>query len=251
MESKLDKLRELRLTMEKMDSSLSVEMKELLSEHAMKAYLKLLGEHLDASNAKVTASIFMKRYAFLPVIYLYAMTAWNEKLDTSYDNVSLETKDDEKLWLPGIRFGHLDTEEFELDRDKWRIECIETLFKEHISPLIDRLYYTTKVSKLILWENIAVYLFWLYEAVFMEEDIPKEIQHRAKEDFQFIVFQASGNMFGNYVENPLTRYYNERLYVEELGKEIRKRDTCCYSHLTNMKKRCATCPLISKEKRVK
>lgn len=234
MDSKLDKLRKLRLTTEKIHSPLSIEISEILKEQSIVNYLDILSAHIDASNVKVAASLFVKRYSFLTVIYLYAMTAWNEKLNISYENVSIETDESDKLWLPNFHFHHLESETLRADRDEWRSNCIESLFKEHVSPILNLLSQTTKVSKLILWENIAVYIYWLYETVLVEE--PIEIVNRSKEDFQFIMNKAPGHLFGDYDINPLNRYYRE-----EEGKEV-KRSTCCYSHLTNSNKYCKTCP---------
>lgn len=232
----LDKLSKLRLTTEKINSPLSIETSNLQDEQYLGKYLDTLSCFIGASNSKVAASIFVKRYAFLPVIYLYAMTAWNEKLNISYENVSLETDEREKLWLPSFHFQSLETETCHTDRMKWRTDCIESLFKEHVYPIVDILSRTTKVSKLILWENIAVYIYWLYETVLLEEGTPIEIVNHAKEDFQFIMCQASGNLFGDYDTNPLKMYYRQKH-----GIEVR-RSTCCYSHLTASKKYCVTCP---------
>ncbi|GGA38434.1 IucA/IucC family C-terminal-domain containing protein [Psychrobacillus lasiicapitis] len=235
MDSKLDKLRKLRLTTERIHSSLSVEISEILEEQSISNYLDILSTHIGASNTKVAASLFVKRYSFLTVIYLYAMTAWNEKLNVSYKNISLETDDHDKLWLPNFHFHNLESETLHVDRNEWRSYCIEALFKEHISPILNLLSQTTKVSKLILWENIAVYIYWLYGTVLTEEE-PIEIVNRSKEDFQFIMNKAPGHLFGDYDINPLNRYCHEGQ-----GIEVR-RSTCCYSHLTNSKKYCKTCP---------
>ncbi|MBA9026196.1 IucA/IucC family C-terminal-domain containing protein [Peribacillus huizhouensis] len=244
--SQMNKLSKLRLSTSKTDSLLSVQIKDLLNESDLREYLKILGSRIQARNDKVTASIFIKRYAFLSVIYLYAMSAWNEKLSISFENVSIETDDNETLWLPSFRFADLETETFEEDRNKWRKTCLESLFKEHLLPLIDCLARITKVSKLILWENIAVYIYWLYETVLVEEGTQEAVKNRAKEDFQFIVFQDSGDIFGNDLKNPLTKYFNERIYIKEIGKEVRPRNTCCLSYLTINKQCCQTCPHICK-----
>ncbi|TQR16312.1 IucA/IucC family C-terminal-domain containing protein [Psychrobacillus soli] len=234
MDSKLDKLRKLRLTTEKIHSPLSIGISEIVDDQSISNYLDILSTHIGASNAKVAASLFVKRYSFLTVIYLYAMTAWNEKLNISYENVSLQSDESDKLWLPNFYFHQLESETLQADRDEWRANCIELLFKEHISPILNLLSKTTKVSKLILWENIAVYISWLYETVLTDE--PIEIVDRSKEDFQFIMNRAPGHLFGDYNTNPLNRFYREAQ-----GKEVR-RSTCCYSHLTNSNKYCKTCP---------
>ncbi|MEK4230820.1 IucA/IucC family C-terminal-domain containing protein [Solibacillus sp. FSL H8-0538] len=240
MDLNLDKLRKLRLTTEKMNASLSIETTKLLDESYLKEYIVALQRNIGATNIKVAASIFIKRYAFLSVIYLYTMTN-NKRLNISFDNVSLETKDSNEIWLPFFYFHHLEVQALEGNRQEWRASCIELLFKEHISPILDILSNVTKVSKLVLWENIAVYIFWLYETVILEEEISRNIVKRAQEDFQYIISSPSSKLFGDYSENPLARYYKG-----EVRTICRNRITCCYSHLTKSQKYCKTCPRISK-----
>lgn len=237
MNLNLDKLRKLRLTTEKWDSSLSIETSKLLNESDLKNYLVILQHHIGAANIKVAASIFIKRYAFLSVIYLYTMTTSNKRLNISFGNVSLETKDSDELWLPFFYFHHLDVQDLEGNREDWQASSLESLFKEHLSPILSILSSITKVSKLVLWENIAVYIFWLYETVLLEEEISQNVVKRAEEDFHMILSPTSSKLFGEYSENPLARYYKKELAT-------RKRITCCYSHLTNSGKYCSTCPHI-------
>lgn len=245
MDTRLDELRRFRLTTEEIDSPLSIEVESLLNEQHLVRYLENLGHHLETTDIKVSASIFVKRYAFLAVIYLYAMTSWDEKLNIAYENVSIETDENNELWLPGFHFRDFKLESIQGDRKEWRKRCIEDLFKNHITPILDLLSLTTKVSKLILFENIAVYIFWLYEKVFMEEGTPAYIVDRSKEDFQYILYEAEGSLFGNDDVNPLVRYYHE------VGpNEVRKRSTCCYSYLTDKNQYCSTCPRNSKKKSV-
>ncbi|MEH7344154.1 IucA/IucC family C-terminal-domain containing protein [Bacillus sp. JJ1532] len=241
-ESQINELLSFRFTSEKYPSPFSVSMDLLQDEQSLLDYLEELGKHIGAANEKVTASVFMKRYAFLAVIYLYAMTAWNRQMDISFENISLETNSQDELWLPRFYFNEVRFKMVESDREEWRENGVKILFQSHIYPLVNSLSKATKVSKLILWENIAVYIYWLYESVFGKEDVPEDVVGRSKEDFHYIIFQASGSLFGSYKENPLKRYYNQHIYVEELKAEVRPRNTCCYSYLTNNKKRCVTCP---------
>lgn len=241
MDLNLDKLRKLRLTTEKMDSSLSIETIKLLDESYLKEYIVSLQHHIGATNIKVAASIFIKRYAFLSVIYLYTMTMNNKRLNISFENVSLETNDSSELWLPFFYIHRLELQPLEENRQQWRANSIEFLFKEHISPILNTLSNVTKVSKLVLWENIAVYIFWLYERVILEEVISHNIVTCAQEDYQFIISSTASELFGDYSENPLARYYKG-----ELGTTSRKRTTCCYSHLTKSQKYCTTCPHMFK-----
>jgi len=243
-ESLIQELKEMRLTTEKIDSSLSVQVKDLLDEKVLCEYLKLVRRHIDASNDKVTGSIFIKRYAFLAVMYLYTMTSINEKLLISFDNLSIETDEKTDVWLPSFYFSRIESEAVWQDREAWRRSCLEALFKEHLYPLINCVAKTTKVSKLVLWENIAIYIFWLYETVLQREEITKDIKEQAKDDFHFIIFQAEGELFGNYHENPLKRFYKEKIYYEEIDKELRQRTSCCFAYLTKSKQHCSTCPCV-------
>ncbi|WP_225986105.1 IucA/IucC family C-terminal-domain containing protein [Psychrobacillus glaciei] len=243
MDLKMDQLRSLRLTTERMHSELSIETTLLLDEQHLKEYVDTIRQRIGAANEKVAASLFMKRYAFLPAIYLYAMTSWNERLNVSYENVSIETDNSKEIWLPNFHFHNLETEISRSNREKWRTTCIESLFKEHVSPIIELLSHITKVSKLILWENVVVYISWLYEKVLLEDRNSKEIVSRAKEDFHFIISHAPGNLFGDYGVNPISRFYKE-----DIDYDSRRRSTCCYSHLTTNKQYCSTCPHFCKRR---
>ncbi|MFC0417856.1 IucA/IucC family C-terminal-domain containing protein [Cytobacillus solani] len=237
-------LKQFRVTTNRNSSALSVQIDNLLDEQSMRQYLRQLGKHIGAANDKVTASIFIKRYALLAVAYLYTMTLKNAKLNISFENVSFETDEQDELWLPNFYFNDFHMETLIENREKWRETCVHSLFNNHLYPIFDCLSRVTKVSKLILWENISIYIFWLYETILQREELTEEVILRSKEDFQYLLFQAPGSLFGGYNENPLKKYYNERIYIEEYEKEVRPRNTCCYSYLTRSKKRCTSCPQV-------
>ncbi len=234
----------MRLTTEKNESPLSLQVINLLDENRMKEYLDILGSHIEAENYKAAGSIFIKRYAFLAVLYLYTMTSRDEMLSISFEDISIETDVQAEVWLPRFYFSRLESVSAGPNRDLWRKNCIEALFKEHVYPIITCVAKVTRISKLILWENIAIYIYWLYETYFFQAEIEDELLERAKEDFQFIVLQAEGKLFGDYHENPLKRFYKEKTYNERVKKEIRQRNTCCFAYLTKSNKNCSTCPHI-------
>lgn len=240
-ESLIHELKEMRLTTEKWASPLSIQVNSLLDENKLREYLDLLGRHIEAANSKTAGSIFIKRYAFLAVMFLYTMTSKDEKLFISGENISVETDEKVDVWLPAFYFSRLESEPLWQDRKAWRKNCIEALFKDHLYPLIHCVAKVTKISKLVLWENIAIYIFWLYETVFQREEIEPELIEKAKADFQYIVFEAEGSLFGDYHENPLKRFYKEKMYVKAIDKEVRQRSSCCFAYLTKSKQHCSTC----------
>ncbi|MCM3094028.1 MULTISPECIES: IucA/IucC family C-terminal-domain containing protein [unclassified Cytobacillus] len=239
-------LGQFRLTRDSEESSpLTIKVGNLLDTTQTGAYLDKVKNHLGAPDKKTAASILLKRYAFLPVIYLYCMTSWNVKLDIRNENITIVSQDRDGLWLPGFRFTRLHGQGAGKEREQWREDAVRTLFSSHISPLLNKIASETKISKLILWENIAIYLFWLYEKV-----LPLETcSERAAEDYRFILEEASGNLFGSETANPLRKFDSRKIVIESTGKTVRPRKTCCYSYLTSSGKRCGTCPHSCKSKR--
>ncbi len=211
---------------------------DLLDEALLEDFFEKLTSIIGAPSSKAAASIFMKRYAFVAVMSLYAMTVWNKKMNVTLCNINMEAPAPGKAWLPAFSFKDLALEEWEGagDRAEWRDSVIENLFAKNIYPLIAQMEKNFGISKLILWENIAVYLFWLYET---------EIRDIENDDFRYLLFEAKGPLFGRYKLNPLQKYYSEKT------EEVRIRNTCCFSYQLPAGKRCKTCPCsqIAKEGR--
>lgn len=244
-------LEQFRLTTEEKLSELSVPLNELLDENVMLEYMEKIGKSIGSPNLKVTASIFTKRYAFLAVIYLYAITAWNKKLNVSLDKISIQSEMGKEQWLPKFNFQDLTIDVVENNRNEWRLKALREFFSENVFVLIDQLAKVTRQSKHIIWENFAIYIFWLYESVFPKNE-DREIRTRAKEDFYYLVYEAPGNVFGMNQENPIKKYNHDKRYIEHLQEEVRIRTTCCFSYLLEgASKRCKTCPQNCSVKRKK
>ncbi|QIZ10489.1 siderophore-iron reductase FhuF [Priestia megaterium] len=209
---------------------------DLLDESFLKDFLKNLTDVIEAPSEKVAASIFIKRYAFLVVMSLYAMTALNKKLNVSLDNINMESAVRGEDWLPAISLNDVTVQDWDdNDRSEWRASVLKDLFAKNIFPLISQLEKTVGISKLILWENIAVYLFWLYESELTDYD-------QVAEDFRYLILEAEGKLFGGYNLNPLQKYFAEKTYLEEWDAEVRVRKTCCFTYQLPAGKRCKTCP---------
>jgi siderophore-iron reductase FhuF len=220
---------------------------ELLDGSFLKDFLKKLSDVIEAPSEKVAASIFIKRYAFLAVMSLYAMTALNKKLNVSVENIKMETAQQGKDWLPGISFEDATIQDWDgNNRSEWRASVFKDLFANNIYPLITHLEKTVGISKLILWENIAVYLFWLYET-----ELQDSKNDNVAGDFRYLISEAGGKLFGRYNLNPLQKYFAEKTYLEEWDAEVRVRKTCCFTYQLPAGKRCKTCPCthIAKDRR--
>jgi ferric iron reductase protein FhuF len=223
-------------------------MGDLLNQDNMAEFLNKLMGSIGAPTVKIAASIFMKRYAFLAVVSLYSMTVWNKKLNVTFPNVEIKEIVQDQEWLPSFTLKDLSVQiGNEENRAKWREGVFQDLFANHLSVLIDHLREVTNISEAVLWENIAVYLFWLYESVLKDVDNKNVLN-----DFQFLFSEANGGLFGAYQQNPLQRFNTEKTFVEEFQEEVRIRKTCCFSYQLKVNgHRCKVCPCrhISKNRR--
>ncbi|MFT4412909.1 (2Fe-2S)-binding protein [Fredinandcohnia humi] len=247
MATEINQLKEFRYIDTKFPSELSIQVEDLLKEDRMKRYVANLQKKISAPDKRVAASMFMKRYGFFAVLNLYSMTILNKRLNTSLDNLSLETNDDEEeiwYWNPKFYLKDINTIPAPADtREKWREATIKAIFHDNIHDILEQLAHLTKLSKKVLWENIAIYIFWLYESLLSDPKFVDKIS-TIKEDFEFIVNQADGQLFGPLSFNPLTRFYRDKVYRPEYDQEIRTRTTCClYYKITSAGDRCKTCPL--------
>jgi ferric iron reductase protein FhuF len=217
---------------------------DLVFQKEMQAFLEEVKVEIQAPDLKVAASVFMKRYAFVVVFYLYALSSWNKRLHFTLDSLYLRSSEKDGNWLPEYYIKDLSTEEFTGEnRDKWRNQAIQHLFKDIIFPVLSTLTEEAKISKYILWENVAVYLYWLYEKV-----LDHNQNSLAFDDYDYIVNQAPGRVFGPYERNPLQRYGTEPVYLPELKETVRIRKTCCFTYKLGAKRTyCNTCPLYCKQ----
>lgn len=221
------------------DSDLSIQISKLLNQDTLRVYIGKIKNKINASNTGVAASMFIKRYSYLAALSLYSMSVFNKGINVSIENVILESEDQDGWWLPRIRFNTLQVIAAPLEnRDEWRDKVLQNLFAENIDILLTALSKENKISKYILWENVATYIFWLYETI-----LHKEIKEnkRIKEDAEYLILQAKGNLFGNYRSNPLSRYFHSKQFIPNVG-EVRVRSTCCLAYLSEKGYRCNNCP---------
>ncbi|WP_168193783.1 IucA/IucC family C-terminal-domain containing protein [Lysinibacillus sp. SGAir0095] len=213
---------------------------ELKNDDFLQEFIAKLTKVIGAPSEKVAASIFIKRYAFVAVIALYAMTSWNKKVNVNLDMIDMEAPELGKKWLPSVELKDLTVEEWDMniqERAEWRQDVIRNLFSQNIYPIFTKFEKTFGISKLILWENIAIYIFWLYETELNSNN------KQAFDDFNYLIFEADGSLFSEFKGNPLQRFYGKKTSIEHLGEEVRMRKTCCFSYqLAESNKRCKTCP---------
>ncbi|WP_100404694.1 IucA/IucC family C-terminal-domain containing protein [Bacillus solitudinis] len=224
--------------------SCSIPIQQLFNRQELTTLMTVLQQKMQASNEKITASIFSKRYSFVMVVpVLYSFSVLNKKMNIAKDNLFLEPSQSQDHWLPQI---YLVDQTVNLpsgieEREVMRRKLVNELFKNHLTVLWNELVAIWKIPKQILWENTAIYLIWLYESL-LKKDYPETTKQRIKADFDFLLSNAEAPLFGEFSSNPINPFYHEKKIID--GNEIRVRKTCCFSFYVETKKMCKTCPRI-------
>lgn len=233
-----------RITTNKsVDRMYSIPSLDLLNEAKCRDYLDKVTDIFESPSKKVLASQFSKRYSFSIITHsLYAMTMFNRGLDHSIENCNIESEYHDNVWLPKVRLSKLHVDQpTETNRHKWRDQVIKNIFANHIAKIWRSISQTTNISTTVLWENTAIYVYWLYEKR-IGEGASESQKSRIYEDYQYLLGEAPGSLFGQS-ENPLKNYNSLNCTIPSPDKPVRIRKTCCYYYQISFNKvYCSTCP---------
>ncbi|MFD1737716.1 siderophore-iron reductase FhuF [Bacillus salitolerans] len=229
-----------RVTTQTFSNGLSFQCNELLNFDRLDAIFQLLAGKYGVSEKYVLASQFMKRYGYMVTVpFFYALSVWNKALPIKIEETGVQTDDLEGVWLPKLYLQSISISTPGSNRNEWREQAVKDLFEKHLNKVIKMLAKPAKVSRQVLWENTAVYIFWIYEK--MMEDYPEN--RDIVDDFQFLL-HADGSLFGEgNTYNPIGKFYTEKRYIPQKNQSLRVRKTCCfYNRLPKVTDSCTTCP---------
>lgn len=220
-------------------SSLSCSARDLLNEHKCQQILEQLAEQLGGTSLTVAASQFVKRYTYMVMVpALFAMSALNKGFDLALDNVGIHLDRLEKTPPFSAQLKEWSATKPGSDRDAWRQRLITQLIEQHALPLWRQLHRLTGVPLSILWENMAIYVYWLYETKL--SDLIGKAKQRAEADFQYLLYEVPASLFQEKVQ-PLKRYYSPKCQPAHAPEPIRVRRTCCLYYKVG-DTTCKTCP---------
>jgi ferric iron reductase protein FhuF len=221
------------------DAASSMLLARLLNDDGQLAkYVAHVRAEMGAANDAVAASMLVKRLSFLAPMALYAMSVWNKRLILDPERIWLDTDDQGETWMPRFRLEPPEAEVCGIERSCWREQAVRDVFAGLFAPLIARLRRLTRISPLILWENVSIYVYWVYERWFEDEALAP-ITDRLRDDFRFLIHEADGCLFGQK-DNPLRRFWK--------GASGMQRTTCCLYVQTNGGTCCQTCPLKARQR---
>ncbi|MBN8208753.1 hypothetical protein JI666_08340 [Bacillus sp. NTK071] len=221
------------------DASSYPNVEQLLDEEKLTAILERLVGDGHFPNPIVAGSQFMKRYGLMTLVSsLYAFTMWNKPIVAAPEQLAYQLDTDAESWSMNL-----------VIRDEWRRNgkdridaravLANELINENLAPIIETMVKATKLSATILWENAAIYLFWLYETLIPGEG-DSEQKRRGEEDFHYFLREFNCTSF-TCGANPFLPYYSEKTEREEGSLRIRK--TCCLKDQISAESPCCkTCP---------
>lgn len=231
------------------DRKLSIPVHDLLKEDTMTAYLNQLAEFFPSASSRVIASQFSKRYSFMILTpSLYSLTMFNKHLIMSMENCHIESAYNDSKWLPKIRLQNLNVTCPESEsRETWMNDAVSQIFADHLAKIWHTLSKIAHLPMATLWENAAIYVYWLYEIQMLKE-ADEQIKKQIHCDFQYLLYVAAGDLFGTN-KNPLKKFNNKKCQSPLTKQLIRGRNTCClYYKISSEGDYCSTCPkLFSKQ----
>ncbi len=254
------------------DRQHSVPVSQLLDEEGALRYLQQLQDIYESDDLTYIASMLAKRYSYMIVApALYAMTIYGKGIHLAPESCTLESHFRGEIWLPNVRLDkpeaielHLEPDPArkqqsvsEVDTDKPFSACCDqeeiarqqeirerylaTIFAGHLYPVWHSLSRAAGISRAILWENAAIYVYYVYETLLAD---PMYDSHREQisADFAYLTEEAPASLFGEKW-NPLARFNTPKRISPGSEQPKRIRKTCCLYYLAGEDAGyCSVCP---------
>lgn len=218
----------------------------LLDDDQCRAVLEEIMPALGAINLKITASLVIKRIAFLILApALFSMSRFNVGLDMSIVHCVFEYPLENRFWqskMP-LKTFELNVYKPEQDRNVWREEVLKNVFANHLSLLVEQFHRVTRVSTRTLWENVAIRVFSIYERRILN-GLSADLLAQARQDFSWLIDKNTHSIFA-VNKNPIAEFYTAKIPSPSSEEVIRVRKTCCfYFKATEPSEHCSVCPRL-------
>ncbi|MET3683404.1 ferric iron reductase protein FhuF [Alkalibacillus flavidus] len=195
----------------------------------------------------VVGSQLMKRLGYLLIVpALYSFSTERVAMPLDWSRVALVSKMNGELWLPELYVaddvGYDCAEDLAASREPF----FDQLFRQ-LASLVQAVSNVSNVPRPILWENVMVYVYWMYETV-VNWHHDEATVNQFHDDFNVLIHQLSPDVFGERF-NPIKRFYNGYHYIEPEQTFRRVRTTCCFNYEASSEgKYCKGCPKLEVNK---
>lgn len=220
-----------------------IEAVQLLDDEQCLATLEQIMHALGAPNLKVAASLTIKRLAFLVLApTLYSLSRFDKGLDVSLSQCVFDFRLENRIWQSKLPLKSVQITPLCGDRAAWRAQVFRRVLAEHLTPVVETFQRLTCSPKRILWENVAVRVFSIYERRVLP-GLEGERQAIAQADYAWLLSEEASAVFG-LETNPIAEFDTAFTELESGGELVRVRRTCCYYYrATEPQEFCSNCPL--------
>ena len=220
-----------------------VNAEQLIDDKACFALLEQIQPALGAPNLKVAASLTLKRLAFLVLApTLYALSRFDKGLDVSLTQCEFDYALKDRIWQSKLPLKSVQVTPLSGDRTAWRAQALRQAFAEHLTPVVETMHRLTRSPKRILWENVAVRVFSIYERRVLP-DLEGEQKALAQADYAWLLSQQASGVYG-LDSNPISEFDSAFTELEHAAEPVRVRRTCCYYYRASEPQEfCSNCPL--------
>lgn len=226
-----------RLLQEKCEG---VSLAQLKDPALLPHFLEAVKKELGTESTLAAASQLIKRVGYLAVVPpLYAAAVFGKAIEMDFGRCFLVQHRQGDLWVPQLFIEDPTAAELGGEERPVRYGLFAQRLFSGLAEVVHAVSAAALVPRSILWENVAVYVYWIYESRLMEESDPG-VRLQSKRDFDFILQELPASVFGERV-NPLQKFYTEKVAVPRTGEAVRIRQTCCFAYETG-KSFCKTCP---------
>ncbi|ANU09525.1 hypothetical protein BBH88_03990 [Planococcus antarcticus DSM 14505] len=228
--------------LEEADGEEKISLSQLKDPEFLEDFLELLKTELGTDSTLAAGSQLMKRIGYLAVVPpLYAAAVFKKALNMDFDACYLVPRRQGDLWMPQLFLEDISALKLAGEARSNRFETFARELFGGLAVVVQAVSTAASVPKSVLWENVAVYVYWLYESHLMEES-DSAVQLQARWDFEFILNELPSSAFGERV-NPLQKFYKKKTVATGENETVRIRQTCCFSYETEGDKGyCKNCP---------
>jgi ferric iron reductase protein FhuF len=215
---------------------------QLKDPEFLKGFLECLKTELDTDSTLAAASQLMKRVGYLAAVPpLYTAAVFGKALDMDFDACFLVQRRQGDVWMPRLFLADASAVDLGGEERHVRFERFACRLFADLAEVVQAVSAAAPVPRSLLWENIAIYVYWLYESRLMEE-CDNGVRLQAWRDFEFILHELPPSVFGERT-NPLYKFHKEKTVSPSGEEAVRIRQTCCFAYETGKGKSfCKTCP---------
>ncbi|MFP3512557.1 IucA/IucC family C-terminal-domain containing protein [Peribacillus sp. SIMBA_075] len=184
-----------------------------------------------AETSRIAISMWFRRYAFFVTAQFYMFSKHRLIWEGTLQDIGVLDDPEDEHWLPDFL---LKINRWSNVPEKESSSALHSILSSFGADAIRTFSGTTKISRLVLWENIWSYTVWMYSELLKQTDIKTRVGRdieRLLEDETWLNIET---------RSPFKRFIGEKNVPESMNPY--KRVTCCLYFRIEGQDKCAYCP---------